>query len=399
MEDLYNISKEIRILDSEINRYSFLLESDNNIIDKYHLTGDTLFMEANNSNKKQSILSSIINAIKRFITKCKAKFFKLIGSDKYKEYEKELSENKKLANKEVKYNPRTKEFDVINKDTKDINEIINKIKNGTATDEEISRLEEQVHKHKELNIGGIAVGAGLTTFTLYQLFSEVKKRQNEKEKITDADFQFIYQPSLLDPNKTAFSDEQIRQLQKAFAIAKENIEERNSLLLKTQQDMDAILDSEMKELLSAHAESSYDARKLAEKQVGIGKKFKENKNNDINKFRNQHISSDNQLNNYDNDIKNKSNTEKQNIARKLRNEIDENDDYMHSKSLKQNLKDKANVAADHIIYHADYKQEKEKEREEAKERKKKEKERKRVAKEENNKMKRMFREGVNYYDD
>ena len=350
MENLYDISKEIRILDSEINRYSFLLESDNNIIDKYHLTGDTLFMEANNSNKKQSILSSIINAIKRFITKCKAKFFKLIGSDKYKEYEKELSENKKLANKEVKYNPRTKEFDVINKDTKDINEIINKIKNGTATDEEISRLEEQVHKHKELNIGGIAVGAGLTTFTLYQLFSEVKKRQNEKEKITDADFQFIYQPSLLDPNKTAFSDEKIKQLQKAFALVKENVEERNKLLLKTQQDMDAILDEEMKELLVSHEGSSKEAKELAEKQIGVGKKFKDKKQNNVDKFKEREARSNYARDNYDDYHKDKSQEDKQTMAKKLRTEIEGNRRYTN-----RSLKNRAAAVADHTIYRNDYK--------------------------------------------
>lgn len=350
MENLYDISKEIRILDSEINRYSFLLESDENTIDNYYLTGDILFMEADDSNKKPSILASMINAIKRFITKCKAKFFKLIGSDKYKKYEKELSENKELANKEVKYNPRTKEFEILENDTKDINKILEKIKNGTATDEEIARLEEQIHKHKGLTIAGVAAGAGLLTISLVKLFDEVKKRQNEKEKLTDADLQFIYQPSLLDPNKTAFSDEQIKQLQKAFALVKENVEERNKLLLKTQQDMDDILDEEMKELLGVHERSSKEAKELAEKQIGVGKKFKDKKQNNVDKFKEREARSNYARDNYDDYHKDKSQEDKQTMAKKLRTEIEGNRRYTN-----RSLKNRAAAVADHTIYRNDYK--------------------------------------------
>lgn len=357
MENLYDISKEIRMLDSEISRYSFLLESDDTAIDNYYLTGDGLFMEADNSNKKPSILTSMINAIKRFITKCKAKFFKLIGSDKYKEYEEELSKNKELANKQVKYNPRTKEFEVINNDTKDINEIINKIKNGTATDEEISRLEEQIHKHKGLTIAGVAAGAGLLTISLVKLFDEVKKRQNEKEKLTDTDLQFIYQPSLLDPNKTAFSDEQIKQLQKAFALAKENVEERNKLLLKTQQDMDAILDEEMKELLVSHEQSSKEAKELAEKQIGVGKKFKDKKQNNVDKFKEREARSNYARDNYDDYHKDKSQEDKQTMAKKLRDEMEDNKKYTD-----KSLKNRAANAVDHIVYRTDYKYQKREEK-------------------------------------
>lgn len=350
MENLYDISKEIRILDSEINRYSFLLESDNNIINNYYLTGETLFLETDDSSKKPNILISIIEAIKRFITKCKAKFFKLIGSDKYKQYEAELSKNKELSNKKVKYNPRTKEFETLEKDTKDINKIIEKIKNGTASDEEISRLEEQVHKHKGLNIAEVAATAGLGVISLYGLFKLVKNRINEKEKITDADFQFIYQPSLLDPNKTAFSDEKIKQLQKAFALVKENVEERNKLLLKTQQDMDAILDEEMKELLVSHEGSSKEAKELAEKQIGVGKKFKDKKQNNVDKFKEREARSNYARDNYDDYHKDKSQEDKQTMAKKLRTEIEGNRRYTN-----RSLKNRAAAVADHTIYRNDYK--------------------------------------------
>lgn len=357
MENLYDIDKEIMILESEVNRYSFLLKSDDCIINNYYLTGDSLFMEADDSNKKQSILSSIINAIKRFITKCKAKFFKLIGSDKYKQYEAELSKNKELANKKVKYNPRTKEFETLKKDTKDINKIIEKIKNGTASDEEISRLEEQVHKHKGLNIAEVAATAGLGVIGLYELFKLVKNRINEKEKITDVDFQFIYQPSLLDPNKTAFSDEQIKQLQKAFALVKENVEERNKLLLKTQQDMDAILDEEMKELLVSHERSSKEAKELAEKQIGVGKKFKDKKQNNVDKFKEREARSKYARDNYDDYHKDKSQEDKQSMAKKLRDEMEGNKRYTDT-----SLKNRAANAVDHVVYRTDYKLQKADER-------------------------------------
>lgn len=357
MENLYDISKEIRILDSEINRYSFLLESDESTIDNYYLTGDSLFIEADDSNKRPSILASMINAIKRFITKCKAKFFKLIGSDKYKKYEKELSENKELANKEVKYNPRTKEFEILENDTKDINKILEKIKNGTATDEEILRLEEQVHKHKGLTMAGLAAGAGMVTMTLSKLFDKAKKRQNEKEKLIDADLQFIYQPSLLDPNKTAFSDERIKQLQKAFALVKENVEERNKLLLKTQQDMDAILDEEMKELLVSHEQSSKEAKELAEKQIGVGKKFKDKKQNNVDKFKEREARSNDARDNYDDYYKDKSQEDKQTMAKKLRDEMEDNKKYTD-----KSLKNRASNAVDHIVYRTDYKYQKREEK-------------------------------------
>lgn len=341
MENLYDISKEIRILDSEINRYSFLLESDESTIDNYYLTGDSLFIEADDSNKRPSILYSIINAIKRFITKCKAKFFKLIGSDKYKEYEAELSKNKELANKKVKYNPRTKEFETLEKDTKDINKIIEKIKNGTASDEEISKLEEQVDKHTGLDVTKIAVNTGLGLIGLYGLFKIVKKRIDEKNKITDSNFQFINQPDLLDPNKNIFSDKQISQFQKSINIAKKNVEERNKLLFKVQQEAEEILDSELKELLHTHEETSRKAKNLADKQIGIGKKFKENKKHTVDKFSDREGRSNFARIGYEEYHKDKSYEEKQLMSKRLRNEIKENKDYIHSKSLSENLKDKA----------------------------------------------------------
>ena len=350
MENLYDISKEIRILDSEINRYSFLLESDESTIDNYYLTGDSLFIEADDSNKRPSILASMINAIKRFITKCKAKFFKLIGSDKYKKYEKELSENKELANKEVKYNPRTKEFEILENDTKDINKILEKIKNGTATDEEILRLEEQVHKHKGLTMAGLAAGAGLAVYTLNKLFHEVRKKQDEKEKITEQDFQFIYQPSLLDPNKNVFSDDQIRQFQKTFALVKDNIEERNKLLLDARQKLDSIFDTEMKTLLNEHEKTSKDAKEYAEKQLTVGKKAKNKKEELVNKFKEREERNKDYQDNYETDHKDKSDEEKQKMAKELRTEIEGNRRYTN-----RSLKNRAAAVADHTIYRNDYK--------------------------------------------
>ena len=351
MENLYDITKECKILDSEFNRYSFLLESDDNIINNYYLTGETLFLEADDSNKKQSIISSMIEAIKRFITKCKARFFKLIGSDKYKQYEAELSKNKELGKKEVKYNPKTKEFEILEKDTKDINKIIEKIKNGTATDEEIERLENQVHSHKALATTAIVGGAGLFTFTLNELIGKVRKDQDEKEKILDDDFQFIYQSSLLDPNKHAFSDKQIRQLQKAFALVKDNAEERNKLLLDARKKMDAILDTEMKALLSEHEKSSKEAKEYAEKQIGFGKK------SNIEKFRSREEKSKQKSDNYDDEHRDMSDDEKQSSAKKLRDEIEDNKKYSG-----KSLKNRAARAADHIIYRTDYKYQKREEK-------------------------------------
>lgn len=363
MENLYDITKECKILDSEFNRYSFLLESDNNIINNYYLTGETLFLEADDSSKKPNILISMIEAIKRFITKCKAKFFKLIGSDKYKQYEAELSKNKELANKEIKYNPKTKETEILEKDTKDIEKMIEKIKSGSATDEEISKLEEQVNKHKGLSIAGAGLATGLGVYTLGELIKDCKIK---KEKINDPSFQFIYQQDLLDPSKTAFSDKQIKQFQKAFALIKDNVEEKNKLLLQAQKEMDAILDKELRALIEAHGNSSYNAQKLAEKQVTFSKDGKKEKQKDIEKFRERTGRSDFARDNYDMYHKDKSHEEKQEMAKKLRDEMDDNEKYLHSRSLKTKIKDKVADVPEAVMYPEDYKARKKVEKEEIK---------------------------------
>lgn len=396
MENLYDISKECKILDSEINRYSFLLECDDSIIDNYYLTGDSLFFESEDD-KKVSPLRAMIEAIKRFITKCKARFFKLIGSDKYKEYEKELSENKELANKEVKFNSRKKEFEILEKDTKDANNVIEKIKNGTATDEDIEKLEKQISSHKGLAILGIVGGVGATV-TVGELIKNFGPSQKKEEEKIDDDFKFILQPSLLDPNKTLFSDKQIQQFKKAIAAVKDNIEERNKLLLKTHEEANSILDRELKSLLKVHGDTSYDGQKLAEKQLTVTKNQKTTKQHDIEKFKERTARSDFARDNYDTYHKDKSDDEKQEMAKKLRSEIADSEDYRHSKSLKEHIQDKAALTADHIVYRADYKKEKKlsheervKKAKEASEKKREEREIKKRAREEKKEKERMQR--------
>ena len=106
----------------------------------------------------------------------------------------------------------------------------------------------------------------------------------------------------------------------------------------------------MKTLLNEHEKTSKDAKEYAEKQLTVGKKAKNKKEELVNKFKKREERNKDYQDNYETDHKDKSDEEKQKMAKELRTEIEGNRRYTN-----RSLKNRATAVADHTIYRNDYK--------------------------------------------
>lgn len=285
-----DITGDIRLLDSQVNRYCMILESGINVNENYYLTGDQLFVE--DGNKGTSIFSSIVNAIKSFIERCRKKLSKLFGANKSKveRIEEGIKNNPEAAKKKFKIKFWEKEQKELDKNEKDLADMFYKVKEGTATDEEIAALEERCNQ----NFFNPALAAGVTALTaaavvgVPKLINMVKQKKADntdldEEYVKEPRLKILYQPSLINDNKTALTDDQIAKFSKLYKCVKNTAQQKQQIVLDIEKAVTKALDEEI-HILYGEAEAAADTAAAIAGEGNSAFKSRKKQQKEVDKF-------------------------------------------------------------------------------------------------------------------
>lgn len=335
-----DIESDIATHEAEMKKLLFVSESSIDTINGYLFCEShmdiNMIMEASENKKRTSIIGSIINSIRNFITNCRAKFLKLIGSDKYEELEIELARNKAAANKKVNFDSKEKEMKILEDEGKKIEALIVKAQNGNLSTNEINELENYCKDNeKKYDNVKVAVGLAAGVTTVAGLITWYKNQKKKGYAILDRDVvKLLDTKNFTDGNKV-LSDEEIENFKKLYKMYSNNLTKRNKLIMDTTNQVTAILDEQYSDIVMKHSTTSHEAEKIAKDKANL-KSFSrdENKRREINKdkYENRSKLSD-EIGKDHKNMNQKSVDEKRKEAQNMQNDIKDNEKYINDNSM------------------------------------------------------------------